>query len=344
MNPVQQNIINYEFKAKVECLTSIEEKLKELNADCHGEDLQVDHYFDTSNGRLKMRLGNIENALIHYKRANDASSKKSEITLEKTDRESNLARILEQNLGLLVEVKKLREIFFIDNVKFHLDKHESLGTFFEVEAIDIDGSIGLEKLKEQCDYYANLFNINSDQFIDVSYSDLVLENEKNEFYSLGENFLTRALSFTEENGISSINPTPDHLCYRCEDFKTYLSFKAKLKKWGNLLVASEIGGREISTFRLDKPIEFNGHKVSILELPAPKEGKFCNTGFEHAEFVTTTDLKSFAEQHENLKWDYSALDKTHNPELKLNIEENFSLKFHTESLENLVRQELFFNV
>lgn len=48
-----------------------------------------------------------------------------------------------------------------------------LGSFVEVEAIDKDGSVGIEKLKEQCEYYIQLFGISKDQFIAESYSDLL---------------------------------------------------------------------------------------------------------------------------------------------------------------------------
>jgi adenylate cyclase class IV len=51
---------------------------------------------------------------------------------------------------------------------------ESLGTFVEVEAIDNDGTIGLEKLKLQCDQYIALFGLQASQFMAESYSDLLL--------------------------------------------------------------------------------------------------------------------------------------------------------------------------
>ena len=69
---------------------------------------------------------------------------------------------------------KKREIYFIDNVKFHIDGVEDLGTFIEIEAIDKDGSIGKEKLLEQCQSFLDLFKIPQEDLISVSYSDLLL--------------------------------------------------------------------------------------------------------------------------------------------------------------------------
>ena len=75
-------------------------------------------------------------------------------------------------------VNKKRKIYFIENVKFHFDTVQNLGTFIEVEAIDKDGSIGKEKLQEQCDFYAAMFNIQKEDFMAVSYSDMIIEIKK----------------------------------------------------------------------------------------------------------------------------------------------------------------------
>jgi adenylate cyclase, class 2 len=73
-------------------------------------------------------------------------------------------------------VEKRRDIYFIDNVKFHLDEVEGLGTFVEIEAIDYNGTIGSERLLVQCHTFLSLFNIQPDELVAVSYSDLLLQN------------------------------------------------------------------------------------------------------------------------------------------------------------------------
>lgn len=72
-------------------------------------------------------------------------------------------------------VDKQREIYFIDNVKFHLDNVVDLGTFVEIEAIDKNPSIGRDKLLEQCESYKSLFKVSPEDLISVSYSDLLLK-------------------------------------------------------------------------------------------------------------------------------------------------------------------------
>jgi len=167
-----------EIKAKTENQNLIREKLTSLGAEFKGTDFQTDTYFNVNYGRLKLREGNIENHLIYYERNDSLGLKQSDVILFKSEPNSSLKEILAKSLGIKVEVKKQREIYFIDNVKFHIDKVDSLGAFVEIEAIDMSGQISKEKLYEQCNYYLNLFGISEKDFISVSYSDLILEKNK----------------------------------------------------------------------------------------------------------------------------------------------------------------------
>ena len=146
------------------------------HAEYRGTDHQVDIYFNVHDGRLKLRKGNIENFLVHYNRPDQAGPKQSDVILFKSDPESTLESILTEALGVLVVVDKQREIYFIDNVKFHVDCVEGLGTFVEIEAIDYEGDIGRERLREQCDHYMSLLGIRNDDLCERSYSDMLLED------------------------------------------------------------------------------------------------------------------------------------------------------------------------
>jgi predicted adenylyl cyclase CyaB len=167
-------ILNFEFKARVTDLDSLEKKLLALNPLFIGEDHQTDTYFNVPSGRLKLREGNIENSLIYYERQNTVDAKQSDVLLYKHAPDKTLKDILIKTHGVKVVVEKKRKIYFIDNVKFHFDFVEGLGTFIEVEAIDKTGDIGIELLKEQCFKYAQFFEIRDEDYIAVSYSDLIL--------------------------------------------------------------------------------------------------------------------------------------------------------------------------
>ncbi|RYY41019.1 MAG: CYTH domain-containing protein [Chitinophagaceae bacterium] len=167
--------LNFEFKAKTERLNELEQSLQAKQPRFIGEDAQTDTYFHVPNGRMKLREGNIENSLIHYVRHNIAGAKQSDVLLYEHQPAPKLKAILTTALGVKVVVDKRRRIYFVDNVKLHFDRVASLGTFVEVEAIDLNGSIGIEKLRAQCREYAAFFGIRDEDYMSESYSDLLLK-------------------------------------------------------------------------------------------------------------------------------------------------------------------------
>lgn len=166
-------IKNVEFKARVDSIEPYEKKLLTLHPEFRGTDHQVDTYFATGQKRLKLREGNIENALISYFRANTSGAKQSEIILYKHEPDAALKQILTSHLGIHKVVDKMRKIYFIENVKFHFDVVEGLGYFVEVEAIDADNSFITDTLKNQCEYYFEFFGFEKSMLVDCSYSDMI---------------------------------------------------------------------------------------------------------------------------------------------------------------------------
>ncbi|UCE13162.1 MAG: class IV adenylate cyclase [Candidatus Heimdallarchaeota archaeon] len=171
--------INIEFKARSANNKKIKEILISKQAISKGIDHQIDTYFKVNSGRLKLREGSIENALIHYQRKDQKGPKQSNVALFPVDPGSStsLKKILTHALGILVVVDKHRAIYFIENVKFHLDSVKKLGEFVEVEAIDSDGTIGIEKLHNQCHRYLEEFEIREEDLVSNSYSDLLLQKQ-----------------------------------------------------------------------------------------------------------------------------------------------------------------------
>jgi predicted adenylyl cyclase CyaB len=167
--------INVEIKARCGNPQEIERILLENNADYIGMDNQTDTYFKVVSGRLKLREGNIENALIYYNRDNIAGPKLSNVLLYTAEPKSNLKQILEKSVGILTTVEKKRKIFFIGHVKFHIDDVKNLGNFIEIEAIDKKGTIGKEQLQIDCNRYLNKLKIKSGDLEPLSYSDLLIK-------------------------------------------------------------------------------------------------------------------------------------------------------------------------
>ncbi|MBN2175672.1 MAG: class IV adenylate cyclase [Bacteroidales bacterium] len=166
--------INIEIKARCEHPEKVEKILADEQAEFKGTDHQVDTYFNVNNGRLKLREGNIENALIFYERQNKPGPKVSDVFICKLNSGTNLNEVLNKALGTKIVVDKTRKIFFIENIKFHIDHVKDLGSFVEIEAIDEYGTMGKEKLTEQCRRFIMKFGIQEHNLVSVSYCDLLM--------------------------------------------------------------------------------------------------------------------------------------------------------------------------
>lgn len=171
------SFLNVEIKARCSTPAAIRAYLLSRHADFRGIDEQTDTYFHARRGRLKLREGNIENNLIYYERDNQAGPRNSHFQLVKVEDAAGLKLALESSVGIKVVVKKKREIYFIDNVKFHIDEVPGLGSFMEIEASNKTAALSQEQLKAQCDFYVQALDIRAEDMIDVSYSDMLLGKE-----------------------------------------------------------------------------------------------------------------------------------------------------------------------
>ena len=127
----------------------------------------------------------------------------------------------------------------------------------------------------------------------------------------------------------------DHICYRVETQKRYLFLKEKLSKYGELLTEKPIGGRPIATFKFKEPFIFQNQKIYLLELPAPKKGRFYAEGWEHIEMVIEASFEDFMTQNEHLNFDTKAINKKVNPEVRLTFASG-SVKFHHYPLDYVI--------
>ncbi len=168
--------LNVEIKARCTDPAFIRNYLIAHHAELKGTDEQTDTYFNVPTGRLKLREGNIENNLIYYERVNQAGPKNSHFHLIKVEDAAGLKEVMKKSVGIKTVVRKRREIYYIGNVKFHIDEVPGLGSFTEIEAGNILADLSQEELKAQCDHYMNAFRIREEDLLEVSYSDMMLEN------------------------------------------------------------------------------------------------------------------------------------------------------------------------
>jgi adenylate cyclase, class 2 len=167
--------LNVEIKAKCRDASFVRNYLFSKGAVCKGTDEQTDTYFNVPNGRLKLREGNIENNLIFYERSDQQGPKSSHFNLVKVEDAKGLKETLARSNGIKVVVKKRREIYYIANVKFHIDEVEQLGSFLEIEAGNLLADLSPGQLHEQCDLYIKEFGIREEDMVSVSYSDMLVE-------------------------------------------------------------------------------------------------------------------------------------------------------------------------
>jgi predicted adenylyl cyclase CyaB len=169
-------LINIEVKARCGNAAAAREVLQAHNAEYKGLDHQTDTYFNTGQGRLKLREGHIENNLIFYNRTNQAGPKSSHFILTEVKDAASLKASLAAAYGVKVVVEKQREIWYVNNVKLHIDTVIGLGHFVEIEAGNRFKPEATEKeLQAQCDYFMSVLNIGHDDLMSHSYSDMLLE-------------------------------------------------------------------------------------------------------------------------------------------------------------------------
>lgn len=166
---------NAEFKARVDALVPVRERLAALSPRWVGIDRQRDTYLHSPHGRLKLREGTVETALIAYTRADVAGVKQSDVTLARLapDVAAALRPVLVAALGVDVVVEKTREIAFVGHVKVHLDEVPGLGTFVEVEAIDTDGTRSVEALTADAAAMRTALGLDAAPLEARSYADLI---------------------------------------------------------------------------------------------------------------------------------------------------------------------------
>ena len=153
-----------------------------------------------------------------------------------------------------------------------------------------------------------------------------------------DRFLKEILKNLAANQLNINDLFIDHICFRVSSNERYGYLKAHLAKANELLVESEINGRNISVFKLKDPIKIQHWEIPLLELPSPKTGSDYQEGWEHLECVTQESLEFFMEQNAHLEFDLKGFSKPVNREIRLKFSCG-NVKFHEQSLEEVIEFE-----
>jgi len=166
---------NLEIKARTDDLKRLHNIAANLGAAPGGKHRQVDTYFKTPNGRLKLRESSMTgNELIAYFRPDGTQAAECEYERLRVQDATRLKKALERTIGISVVVVKDRELYRLNNVRIHLDEVEKLGDFIELEVEldemtpthNPDAEIMIRELIQA-------FDIKPEDMVECSYADLL---------------------------------------------------------------------------------------------------------------------------------------------------------------------------
>ncbi|XP_052863833.1 uncharacterized protein LOC128270452 isoform X3 [Anopheles cruzii] len=169
---------NVEIKAKLGGLEAFERLVaiaKQLTGSEGELIVQKDVFFNTSNGRLKLRyLTHKKSELISYDRPDVPGPKLSSYELLELDDPSCMERILASTVGVRGRVSKRRLLFLHDQTRIHLDDVDELGYFLELEVV-LRSDQPLEEGKRIADVLMERLQISSADLVTGAYMDHLLK-------------------------------------------------------------------------------------------------------------------------------------------------------------------------
>jgi predicted adenylyl cyclase CyaB len=164
---------NVEIKARVKDFDGLVRRVEALS-DTSGVTLvQEDTFFNTPDGRLKLRvLAPDHGELIYYERDDASGPKRSDYFISTTTVPDALKTVLAAAWGIRGVVRKQRLLYMVGNTRIHLDMVEGLGTFMELEVMLTTGQSEQQGFATAIELMARLGIADAD-LVDVAYIDLL---------------------------------------------------------------------------------------------------------------------------------------------------------------------------
>jgi len=164
---------NIEIKARVRNIEETRRRAEDLS-DAPVEVIrQEDIFFNTPQGRLKLRLlAEGRGQLIYYTRPDQEGPKRSDYHISHTSDPLNLKRVLELAYGIRGVVRKTRYLYLVGQTRVHLDDVEGLGQFMELEVVMGEGQSDAEGQAIAEALMASL-GVNKTDLLEGAYLDLL---------------------------------------------------------------------------------------------------------------------------------------------------------------------------
>jgi predicted adenylyl cyclase CyaB len=135
---------------------------------------QRDTFFRVANGKLKLREENGSAVLIYYHRSESGALMLSDYEIVQVTDPARSLRILDNAIGTIAVVEKVRTLMMRDNVRLHLDVVSNLGEFGEIEAVTADGD-DPERSRAAVDEILAALAVGQADLIDVSYFEMLAD-------------------------------------------------------------------------------------------------------------------------------------------------------------------------
>lgn len=163
---------NVEIKARARDFEAIKSRAEKLSDTSVRIIPQEDIFFNTPEGRLKLRLLGDQAELIYYTRPDQQGPKRSDYHIAHISDPQNLKCVLELAYGVRGMVRKTRYLYLVGQTRVHLDDVEGLGQFMELEVVMEEGQSDAEGQKIAEDLMSAL-GVERDDLIDGAYMDLL---------------------------------------------------------------------------------------------------------------------------------------------------------------------------
>lgn len=173
--PEGPTVQNIELKAIYPDIEKARRRAAKIGAVRRGLLVQTDTYFLVRFGRLKLRefKDQTQGELIAYSRDDEATARASDYEIVPISDPTRLRRALGKTLGIRAIVRKVRELWMLENVRIHLDEVAHLGNFIEFEAVLNDASESREG-SEKVAMLVRQFEIAPGDVQKFSYADLLM--------------------------------------------------------------------------------------------------------------------------------------------------------------------------
>lgn len=168
---------NIEIKARVRDFDEIRSRAERLSRAPVETVPQEDIFFNTPQGRLKLRILSEDRAqLIYYTRPDQEGPKRSDYHIFHTSDPANLKRVLALAYGIRGVVRKTRYLYLVGQTRVHLDDVDGLGQFMELEVVMHEGQSDAEGQAIAEDLMASL-GVERTDLLEGAYMDLLERNQ-----------------------------------------------------------------------------------------------------------------------------------------------------------------------